>query len=74
MDLSAVSFCDSSGLRLIFGLHKKLTDAGGRFVIHDPSPQVRKVVNMVDPRAAVSITAGARWPADPSRAHEVQEH
>jgi anti-sigma B factor antagonist len=62
LDLSEVTFCDSSGMRLLFSLHRQMTAAGGRCILYDPAPPVRKVLAMVDPQAKLKIRTGARWP------------
>ena len=62
LDLSKVSFCDSSGLRVIFRLNQALDGPGCRFVICDPAPSVRRVLEIVDQSHTIAVEPGAFWP------------
>lgn len=44
MDLTAVPFCDSSGIAAVIGRFKLCRSLGGQLVLHGLSPQVRKVL------------------------------
>lgn len=46
LDMSAVEFVDSSGLRVLIEAHKALEENGGRLVLHDPSPAVRRLLEV----------------------------
>jgi stage II sporulation protein AA (anti-sigma F factor antagonist) len=46
LDLTRVTFIDSSGIGVILGRYRKLTDEGGRLVILKPQPQVRRVLDI----------------------------
>ena len=46
IDLSDVSFIDSSGLSVIVGAHKRLSDAGAGVRLVVGSPQVTKVLGL----------------------------
>lgn len=48
LDLSGVSFCDSSGLRMIFRLHQALDSDLCGFAICNPSAAVQRILDMVD--------------------------
>jgi anti-sigma B factor antagonist len=44
LDLSGLSFIDSSGLRVILSAHKRADDRGGRLVLRSPSPTARRLL------------------------------
>lgn len=46
VDMSDVSFMDSTGLRLVIGMKKDVEARRGRFVIARPSPQVERVLGL----------------------------
>ena len=46
LDLSEVTFLDSSGLRLLLGQHQALAERGNRFEIAKPHPQVRRYLEI----------------------------
>lgn len=46
LDLSDITFCDSSGLGLVMGRMKKASLYGTAFVIRNPSPAVNKILNI----------------------------
>ena len=45
IDLTEVTFCDSGGLSLFVGLHKRTTAADGDLRLACPQPQVRAVLH-----------------------------
>lgn len=46
IDLSDISFCDSSGLGLVMGRLKKMRSAGGSASVVNPSERVEKVLRL----------------------------
>jgi anti-sigma B factor antagonist len=40
LDLSEVTFCDSTGLAVLVGIHKRLAAAGGGLELHAPTQRV----------------------------------
>ncbi len=44
MDLSDLSFMDSSGIALLVNLHRRMQDLGGRVWVENPSSQARRVL------------------------------
>ncbi len=46
INLSGVSFIDSSGLGVILGRYKKLSQNGGKIWIAEPRPSVRKILEL----------------------------
>lgn len=71
VDVSQVSFIDSSGLRVVIEVHQKLTREGRRLVLVDPTPSVTRLIKIaglvphlhvesqVDPADAPQRAAGA---------------
>lgn len=47
LDLSGVSFIDSSGAGVIFGRHKRLAAKGGRLVLAGAQPQVARALQLL---------------------------
>lgn len=45
LDLSELSFMDSSGIALIIRLNRKMKDIGGRAWIENPAAQPRRVID-----------------------------
>ena len=45
LDMSKLSFMDSSGIAVIVRSYKKMRDAGGRMYIENPQPQPLKVLD-----------------------------
>ena len=46
LDLSHVSFCGSAGIALLLRVQAHAADMGVRFTIYDPSPAVRRVLEV----------------------------
>lgn len=46
LDLSQTSFVDSSGLRVLLGLHNELAAGPGRLVLQDPSDPVARLLTI----------------------------
>ncbi len=44
LDLSRITFCDSSGLGLIMGRYKKIGAVGGRLTVLDPTPEISRII------------------------------
>jgi anti-anti-sigma factor len=47
LELQDLNYISSAGLRCVFQLQKLMKNENGRFVISQPSPQVRKVFDIV---------------------------
>ena len=45
LDMSRLSFMDSSGIALILRLHRRMKETGGRLWVEDPCPQARRVLD-----------------------------
>lgn len=46
LDLSAITFCDSSGLGLIMGRHKLMQESGGELVLLSPPKAVMRIIEL----------------------------
>ncbi|MBR5632565.1 MAG: STAS domain-containing protein [Clostridia bacterium] len=46
LDLSAVSFMDSSGLGLILGRYNKASELGVKFTVRNPTPATMKIISL----------------------------
>ena len=47
LDLSKVSFMDSSGLGLIMGRYSLMKEMGGRLILRSPTPAVLRILELV---------------------------
>lgn len=55
LDMSQVSFIDSSAIGWMIASHKEFKGAGGRFVAHSIQPGVRQVLDMLRIGQAVTL-------------------
>lgn len=46
IDLSGITFMDSSGIGLIIGRYKLIKECGGRLEIHSPQPYIRRMLKI----------------------------
>src|SRR5215510_11311781 len=46
LDLSGTRFCDSSGLRAILTVERRLASAGGHLTLREPSEPVRRLLDV----------------------------
>ena len=67
LDLSAVSFMDSSGLGLIMGRYSVMKELEGEMVVWNPSPQTRSIITLAGMERMVRI----EYPSDD---HSTEEH
>ena len=56
LDISEMSFCDSSGISMFFALHGKAVAAGGKLTIRDPMPAVRRVIEITNLDSVITVT------------------
>jgi anti-anti-sigma factor len=47
LDVSALSFMDSAGAHALVRLHDRLRDLGRRLVVSSPTPQVRRILEIL---------------------------
>jgi anti-sigma B factor antagonist len=72
LDLSGVTFMDSTGLKVLLAVHKRAELAGGRLVLAGPTRSVNRVVTITgfdqmftvceDVVAALAVCGGASGP------------
>ena len=55
LDLSAVSFMDSSGLGLIMGRYSVMKELGGEMAVWNPSPETRSIMTLAGMERMVRI-------------------
>lgn len=55
LDLSTVSFMDSSGLGLIMGRYALVKELGGELTVWDPSPETRAILSLAGMERLVPI-------------------
>ena len=55
LDLSAVSFMDSSGLGLIMGRYSVMKELGGDMTVWNPSPETRAILTLAGMERLVNI-------------------
>ncbi len=55
LDLSAVSFMDSSGLGLIMGRYSVMKELDGEMVVWNPSPEIRSILTLAGMERMVRI-------------------
>src|SRR5436305_6973607 len=46
LNLAAVTYLSSAGIRILLQYYKQLTQIHGSFIVTDPSPFVRKILDM----------------------------
>lgn len=59
LDLSAVDFVDSSGLRVLVAHHQRYCDAGTRLELAGPSDAVRRLLEMTGLAGTMNVTPAA---------------
>ena len=57
LDLSDITFIDSSGLRIIVAAHQRFDDAGHRLVLHRPSDAVQRLFGITGLTDHLHITS-----------------
>jgi anti-sigma B factor antagonist len=55
LDLSAVDFCDSTGLGTLVWLHRQATGAGGRLLLAAPRRPVREILKISGVDRAIPV-------------------
>ena len=56
MDMSAITFMDSSGIGLIMGRQKLMKECGGRLEVRSPQESIRRVLRLAGIERIVRIT------------------
>lgn len=57
MDLSRVTFMDSSGIGLILGRMSRVSSVGGKMSIRKPKPEINKILKMSNIESIVELDA-----------------
>ncbi|MER7982764.1 STAS domain-containing protein [Streptomyces sp. NPDC095817] len=72
VDLSAVNFCDASGLNVFLEAAKRSADAAGDLRLHRPCRAVRRLVDvtgtgflLADENSPLALPVDVRWPVAP---------
>ena len=55
VEMSGVSFVDSTGLRVLVSTHKRLADAGGELVLRSPSRSVMRLLEITGLSGELSV-------------------
>ncbi|WP_051588980.1 anti-sigma factor antagonist [Ruminococcus sp. NK3A76] len=55
LDFSKVTFMDSSGIGLIMGRFKRMTELGSDILIANPSPAIRKLIGLASVERVVRV-------------------
>ncbi len=55
LDLSQVSFMDSSGLGLILGRYTKAVELGITFKVANPTPQIKRILDLAGTERLIKI-------------------
>ena len=55
LDLSRVSFMDSSGLGLILGRYTKAVELGISFKVANPTPQIKRILDLAGTERLITI-------------------
>lgn len=58
LDLSGVSFMDSSGLGLILGRYTKAVEMGILFKIANPTPQIKRILDLAGTERLIKVEHG----------------
>jgi len=64
LDLEGLSFIDSSGLNVLVEAHRKARDAGGTFVLRDPSPMLRRLLDITKLDTLLTVESSPAAPGD----------
>ena len=60
LDLSGISFMDSSGLGLIMGRYTLLKDFGGTLTLKDPTQAILKILKLAGMEKVIKIEKGEK--------------
>ena len=55
LDLSRVSFMDSSGLGLILGRYTKAVELGINFKVANPTPQIKRILDLAGTERLIKV-------------------
>jgi anti-sigma B factor antagonist len=55
VDMSAVEFCDSTGMNVLLAAHRAATERGGALTLAAPRPSVRKILEVTGLQSVFTI-------------------
>jgi anti-sigma B factor antagonist len=55
VDMSAVEFCDSTGMNVLLAAHRLAAERGGEFALAAPRPAVRKILEVTGLSAVFTV-------------------
>ena len=55
VDMSAVEFCDSTGMNVLLAAHRVATEHGGELTLAAPRPSVRKILEVTGLQSVFTI-------------------
>jgi anti-anti-sigma factor len=55
LDLADLSFVDSTGIGCLLKLHQRVADVGGMVVAHQPSPQLRRMMEVTQLNRLIAV-------------------
>jgi anti-sigma B factor antagonist len=55
VDMSAVEFCDSTGMNVLLAAHRLAAERGGEFALAAPRPAVRKILEVTGLNAVFTV-------------------
>ncbi|GAB3348222.1 STAS domain-containing protein [Micromonospora halotolerans] len=67
VDLSEVTFFCAHGISALLRARRLLADLGGRLTLRDPSPIVRRVLDITDAQVELEIVPAPSRPGPPAR-------
>jgi anti-anti-sigma factor len=71
VDLSEVTFMDTSTLQLLQRTRDYLAESNRSFVVRRPSRSARRLLSVCDAISPSGLTIDLEWPHDPSAAHDL---
>ena len=60
LDFAAVTFCDSTGVRMLLRLQQAIATSGTLLTVYDPPPMLRELLKLADPAASLKVRTGTR--------------
>ncbi|MEV8018839.1 STAS domain-containing protein [Streptomyces sp. NPDC086554] len=66
VDLTAVTFCDMSGLNAFLRASAQATTAGGALRLHHPSPELRRILALTGCTVLLSVPPARRTTGTPA--------
>jgi anti-sigma B factor antagonist len=58
VDMSGVDFCDSTGMNVLLGAHRRAHEQGGNFELSAPRPALRKILQVTGLDTVFAVVDG----------------